>query len=179
MLTTIARLSLLLCAVAIPAAAQVRPPSPFEALGEKSVDPARLAALMANSQRSIKPATYVLGHKTDLALTADQVRQLELLARSEEDSAIVRQIRLTAATARLSHNQQNTAYTRQSGWVGPINEKQLRDEACEHAAITVEYAIGMMRDRQAVGTILTGTQIDRLPELEASDALHAIKRKEP
>jgi hypothetical protein len=168
-----------LCVIAVPVAAQVAPVPPMGAFGEKQMDPAQMASLLANSQRMMKPAAYVLAHKTDLALTEDQVQRLETLARAQDDSVVVRQIRLTSVMSQLIRKRQESGNVPDAGWVGSINEKKLRDEACEQAGLTTEFAVGIMRDRLAVGSILTGTQIDRIPELEASDAMRAMRPKTP
>jgi hypothetical protein len=168
-----------LCAIAVPAAAQVSTASPFGAFGEKQMDPAQMAALVASSQRTMKPASFVLSHKAELTLTADQVQQLDLLAHAEEDSLVVRQIRITAAMTRLFKKRAEGETAQSTGWVGQINEKQLRDDACEQSALQVEFMLNLLRDRQAAGTILTGTQIDRLQELEMTDMMRALKPKQP
>jgi hypothetical protein len=168
-----------LCLIAGSVAAQVAPVSPMGAFGEKQMDPAQLALMIGHSQRLLKPASYVLAHKADLALTEVQVQRLEILARAQDDSVVVRQIRMTSGMALLFKKRQESGIAPDIGWVGPIDEKRLRDEACEQAGLTTEFAIGVLRDRLAVGTILTGTQIDRLPGLEAGDAMRAITSKAP
>ncbi|MEO5817244.1 MAG: hypothetical protein ABIT20_18400 [Gemmatimonadaceae bacterium] len=168
-----------LCVITVPVAAQVAAALPMGAFGEKPMDPAQMAALFANAQRTMKPASYVLSHKSDLALTDDQVQRLEVLSRAQDDSVIVRQIRMTSAMHRRLKERLDSGTAPQFGWVGSVDEKKFRDEACEQAGISTEYAIGMMRDRLAVGSVLTGTQIDRLPQLEASDAMRAMKPKTP
>jgi hypothetical protein len=178
MLTPFLARLIILGVIAVPAAAQVAP-SPFGGFGEKPMDPAQIAALVANSKRTMRPASMVLGFRSELALTADQVQQLELLTRGEEDSAVVRQIRLSAAMARLIKARESSDIAPQTGWAGPINEKQLRDEACEQAGLGVEAMLNLMRDRHAVGNILTGTQIDRVQQLEISDMVRALKPKQP
>jgi hypothetical protein len=167
------------CVMAVPVGAQVAPVPPMGAFGEKQMDPAQMASLFANSQRLMKPASYVLAHKTDLALTEDQVQRLETLARAQDDSVVVRQIRITSAMSQLIRKRQESGNVPDGGWVGSVNEKKLHDEACEQAGLTTEFAIGIMRDRLAVGSILTGTQIDRIPGLEAGDTMRAIRPKTP
>lgn len=167
-----------LCLIAVPVAAQVAPASPFGAFGEKQLDPAKMAALVANSQRTMKPASFVLSHKTELTLTPDQVQQLDLLARGEEDSTVVRQIRMVAAMTRLAQKREAGADP-QTGWVGSIDEKRLREEACEQSGLQVEFVVNLLRDRQAVGNILTGRQIDRIAELEMGELKRAMMSKQP
>jgi hypothetical protein len=160
---------------ATPVAAQVAP-NPF---AETKLDPKQLAAMIMNSQRTLKPASFVLGHKDEFALSPEQVKQIELLVRGEEDSVIVRQIRMNAAMSRQTEKRAESNVAPQNGWVGTINEKQLRDEACEASGIQVEFMVNLLRDRQAVGNILTARQIERIDEIEANEVLRAFKTKQP
>jgi hypothetical protein len=168
-----------LCVIAFPAAAQVSPPSPFGPFGEKQMGPAQMAAVVATSQRAMKPASFVLSHKTELTLTPDQVQRLDLLAHGEEDSIVVRQIRMSAAMTRLIQKRSDSNTDQSAGWVGPFNEQQLRNDACEQSGLQVDYMLNLLRDRQAVGNILTGSQIDRLQELEMSELMRVLRPKQP
>ena len=160
-----------LCVIAVPVAAQVGPSS--------AMDPERMAALMANSQRTFKPATFVLSHKSELALTPEQVQFLEFRAKSEDDSVAARQIRMGSALSSLMKKRESASTKPATGWVGAVNEQQIRDEACEQAGISAEAVLNLMRDRQAVGAILTPTQIAQIQQLEASDMMRALKPKLP
>jgi len=160
-----------LCVIAVPVAAQVAPSS--------AMDPERMAALMANSQRTFKPASFVLSHKSELALTPEQVDFLEFRAKSEDDSVAARQIRMGSALSSLMKKRESASTKPATGWVGSVNEQQIRDEACEQAGISVEAVLNLMRDRQAVGAILTPTQIAQIQQLEASDMMRALKPKLP
>lgn len=171
---TVVRL-IALSIVAIPAAAQVAPST----LAETKQDPAQLAALMANSQRTSRPASLVLGYKDELALTPDQVKQIELLARGEADSGAVRKARLAVKMSRLIKQRDENLAASQAGWSGAVNEKQLRDDTCEEAGIQIDVMMYLMRDRQAVGSILTSAQVERVLELESNDLRRAIKTKQP
>lgn len=170
---TLVRL-IVLCGMAVPLAAQVSPsPLPPQA------DPAKMAALMVNSQRALRPASFTLSHKSELALTDKQVEQLDLLARAEEDSAATRNFRREAAMARMMEKRQEDNNVPQTGWSGPVNETQLRADACEQAGMATEVMISLFRDRQAVGKILTGRQINRVMELEMSDVMRILKPSQP
>ena len=160
-----------LCVITVPVAAQVAPSS--------AMDPERMAALMANSQRTFKPASFVLSHKSELALTPEQVDFLEFRAKSEDDSVAARQIRMGSALSSLMKKRESASTKPATGWVGSVNEQQIRDEACEQAGISVEAVLNLMRDRQAVGAILTPTQIAQIQQLEASDMMRALKPKLP
>ena len=160
-----------LCVIAVPVAAQVAPSS--------AMDPERMTALMANSQRTFKPASFVLSHKSELALTPEQVDFLEFRAKSEDDSVAARQIRMGSALSSLMKKRESASTKPATGWVGSVNEQQIRDEACEQAGISVEAVLNLMRDRQAVGAILTPTQIAQIQQLEASDMMRALKPKLP
>ena len=161
--------------LAVPAAAQIAP-SPF---AEGKVDSTRVAAMFANSQRTLKPASFVLDHRAELSLTQEQVKRLEVLVRSEEDSGVVRQIRITATMTRLMKKQDESNLTSQAGWAGNFSEKQLRDEACERAAVQADVIVNLMRDRQMVGNVLTMTQIQQVLEIETNDLLRALHPKQP
>jgi len=160
---------------ATPVAAQVAP-NPF---AETKLDPQQLVAMFTNSQRTLKPASFVLGHKDELALTPEQVKQVELLVRGEEDSVIVRNIRRNAEMSRQAQKRVESNVAPQTGWVGTINEKKLRDEACETAGMQVDFMVNLLRDRQAVGNVLTARQIERIHEIEASEVMRAFKPKQP
>ena len=161
--------------IATPVAAQIGP-SPF---AERKTDPAQFAALMANSQRTMKPASFVLDHKTELGLTPEQVKQLDVLVRDETDSAVVRQIRLTAAVYRDAKSLGESNAAPQTGWVGVVDEKKLRDDACRQAGMGVEVMLNLMRDRQVVGRLLTAGQIERIQELEMNDMVRVMTPKQP
>ena len=167
-----------LSVVAVPVAAQTTGRA-IGTVGEIQLDPERMAALMANSQRTLKPASFVLSHKSELALTPEQVQFLEFRAKLEDDSAAVRQIRMANAMAMLMKKHESTGTQPPTGWVGAIDERRLRDEACERAALSVDAMLDLMRDRQAVGTILTGAQIDQIQQLEVRDMIRALKPKQP
>ncbi len=156
-----------------PLAAQVTPSSLIP-----QADPAMMAAIAANSQRTMKPASYALSHKSELALTPQQVEQIDLLARAEEDSATVRSIGLVARMARLMAKRQADD-TQQSGWSGPINESQLRDDACEQSRLAAEVMLNLYRDRQAVGKFLTGKQVNLLKGLEVDDVMRITRAHRP
>jgi hypothetical protein len=165
--------SIVLCSLwgsTAPLVAQVAPSPMFP-----QADPVKMAALAANSQRTMRPASFVLSHKTELALTAKQVAQLDLLVRVEDDSAAVRSFRLEALMARIMEKRQADNSTRQIGWDGPVDESRLRSEACEQAGIASEAMINLYRDRQAVGKILTGNQVNLAVELEMSDVIRILK----
>jgi hypothetical protein len=159
-----------LCGSTAPLVAQVAPSSMFP-----QADPAKMAAIAANSQRTMRPASFVLSHKSELALTPRQVEQLDLLVRVEEDSAAVRSFRLEALTARMMEKRQAENTTPVIGWDGPVDESRLRNEACEQAGLTTEAMINLYRDRRAVGKILTGKQVNIAMELEMSDMMRILK----
>ncbi len=165
--------------IAVPVYAQVPPANPYGAFGERQPDAEQLAALMANRKRTMQPASFVLSHKAELALTAEQVQRIELLAHTEDDSAVVRQIRTTAAMTRQMKERASGNAPPSTGWAGPINEKQIRDDAIQMAGVQADIVLTLLRDRQAVGNVLTGTQIERIMQLEMSDMMSAMKPKQP
>jgi hypothetical protein len=139
-------------------------------------DSAQMAAVMANSMRMLKPAVFVLDHKTELALSPEQVQFLEFLVGAERDSADVRQARMIAMMQDQLAKRPRPAVS-MSTWTGPIDEQQIRDEACQRSQAQSESIVGMMRDRHAVGAILTPAQVGQLTTLEQHDMMNAMRPK--
>jgi hypothetical protein len=160
---------LILLGFAAPLTAQVFP----------QADPAKMAALAANSQRTLKPASFALSHKTELSLTDKQVQQLELLAKAQDDSAAVREFRRSAQVSQMMEKHLLDNNELQTGWNGPVNESQLRENACEQAKMAADAMVNLYRDRQAAGKFLTGKQITLLVEIEMSDMMRILRPTPP
>lgn len=143
------------------------------AQGVAMPDSAMRAAMMNAAMKQNQPADYVLEHRADLALSAEQVTKLEALVRALRDSAGVRQAR-SLADART--RTPSPVMMAMAAWSGPIDEKALRDALCQQSANSVEYALRMAYDRRAVGALLTPEQLAMLPELQAADMMKAMKR---
>jgi Spy/CpxP family protein refolding chaperone len=139
-------------------------------------DSAQIAAVMANSMRMLKPAVFVLDHKTELALSPEQVQFLEFLIGAERDSADVRQARMMAMLQDKMAKRPRPPVP-MSTWSGPIDEQQIRDEACQNSQAQAESIVGMMRDRRAVGAVLTPAQVAQLTTLEQQDMMNAMRPK--
>jgi hypothetical protein len=143
-------------------------------------DSAQIAAVMANSMRMLTPAVFVLDHKTELALSPEQVQFLEFLVGAERDSAAVRQTRMMAMMQDQMAKRPRPS-VQLSTWTGPIDEQQIRDEACQQSKGQAESIVGMMRDRRAVSAVLTPAQVAQLTTLEGKDMMNAmgLKPKQP
>jgi hypothetical protein len=138
-----------------------------------ALDSAQRVALMANSLQMSKPATFVLQHRAELALSAVQVSALEALAVAQADSLLARQGRLFV---QLQANPPAPAMLAAASWTGEVDERALRDEFCQWSGSQAETMLAMARDRRAAAAVLTPEQTARLPQLQTNDLLKAIKR---
>jgi hypothetical protein len=154
----------LLCAIIpITARAQARP----------QLDSGQMAALMASAAQMNKPAAFVLLHRADLALTAEQVSSLEALVVAQRDSTVARQSRLVSLT---QSNPPSSAMVAAGSWSGELDERALREALCQSSANQAELLLGLARDRRATAAVLTPAQVAQLPALQANDMMKAIKR---
>ncbi|MEP7000058.1 MAG: hypothetical protein ABI969_06250 [bacterium] len=139
-------------------------------------DSSQIMSMMANSMRLLKPAQFVLDHRTDLSLTPEQVGFLEFLVVAQRDSAAIRQARrmitLQASAAKGAMNSSVVAMA----WTGTIDEQAMKDVACQQSSTQAESLLNLARDRHAVGAILTPAQIAQMPGIEAADIIKAAKR---
>lgn len=143
-------------------------------------DSAQLAAGMAAAIRMQNPAGFALSAQKDLGLSPQQVAALEALLRTATDSQTARMMRMmkglesaardTAAVARMQAL---------SSWTGPIDEAGIRASACEQSKMQAEMLIGMMRDRHAVGALLTATQQEALDQLQRDLMMKAYRKDAP
>lgn len=138
-------------------------------------DSAQIMAMMANSMRLMKPAQFVLDHKTDLSLTPEQVSFLEFLVIAQRDSASARQTRQMTQMREGAKRSPSSTVTAMA-WTGTVDEQAIKDGACQQSAMQAEIMINMARDRHAVGAILTPSQIAQMPMVEAGDMMKAMKR---
>lgn len=140
-------------------------------ISEQSVGPtpdsARMAAMMAAAQRMRSPAGFALSKQKELELTAQQVAALEVLVRAEADSQRTRTFRMMQQMQALSRDKAAVASMgARLTWTGPVDEAAIRASACEQSRMQAEVMIGMIRDRHAVGDLLTTTQRDTLDRLQ-------------
>lgn len=103
------------------------------------------------------PARFALEIRDSLGLTPVQVAALELRARAERDSSAVRAARIRARKMRSGRPTMPTA--------GPTSDRLILGDALESMGVAPETVIGMARDRQAVGEILTAPQRDTMDRL--------------
>ena len=131
---------------------------------------------MANSMRAMKPAQFVLDHKAELALAPEQVSFLEFLVVAHRDSTIARQARLITLTQVTMAKRPSGGPLGASSWEGKVDEGMIREGACEQSVVQAEMMINLVRDRHAVGGVLTPAQLARLPMVEANDMMKAMKK---
>jgi hypothetical protein len=155
----------LLLGVTLPQTARAQVAAPF--------DSAQLAALMASAMQVIKPARFVLQHRTELALSAAQVSALEVLAVAQGDSMVARQTRLAN---RMRAKPPSSAVLAAASWVGDVDDSALRAALCELSTDQAEMMLGLALDRRAAAAVLTPGQTVLLPQLLADDLLKAVKR---
>jgi hypothetical protein len=139
-------------------------------------DSSQIVSMMANSMRLLKPAQFVLDHRTDLSLTPEQIGFLEFLVVAQRDSAAARQARMMAAIQATAAKKAPNATVNAMSWTGALDEQAIRGAACEQSATQAESMINLVRDRHAVGAILTPTQIAQIPSVEAADLMKFMKR---
>ena len=149
--------------------AQARPVMPV-------LDSAQMAGMMARSMRQMKPAALVLGYKSELALTPEQVTFLEMLVIAQNDSQVVRQARLMERMQAQAKQMAKSAAVTAFAWTGAVDEAAVREQACAQSAVSVESTIALINDRHAVGALLTPTQLSRLPMLEMEENMKLMKR---
>jgi hypothetical protein len=137
-------------------------------------DSAQQAAVLAMSMRLRSPASLALTMKQELGLKPEQVAAIEALARVEADSIRARMSRV------MELGRQNTSNKRGAmvvgmGWTDPIDEGAIRAAACEQARGQADILIGMMRDRHALGVLLTADQQHQFDELQGQMMVRAIR----
>jgi hypothetical protein len=138
------------------------------------LDSQQRAAMQAQAEQQIRPAEFVLQHRTDLALTAPQVATLEALAVVQRDSARARQ---TRAVDRMRTSSTNPALAAAVSWSGPLDEAAVREALCQQSAFQVEIMLGLASDRRAVASVLTPVQVAQLPRIQTDDLMKVLKRQ--
>lgn len=141
--------------------------------GASRPDSAQMAAIMARAQQSAKPARFALEHSAELGLKPEQASALEDLARAQTDSEAVRFDRSVAA---MSGMQPSAATLAMMSWTGPVDERAIRDEVCAQAQRNVELTLSIIRDRRAVGALLTPAQAAMMNRLQAGDMMKILRR---
>jgi Spy/CpxP family protein refolding chaperone len=113
------------------------------------------------------PAAFALANKGELALTREQVGYLEALVKIEVDSSRARMLRIAEGMPRRGPSSVVASAEAMMSWTGPVDEAGIRATACEQSKAQAELMIGMMRDRHAVGAVLTPAQQHQMDWLQA------------
>jgi len=143
-------------------------------------DSAQMSAAMAMSARMRSPARFALSMQKEIGLSAQQVAALEVLLRAQSDSESVRVLRMMQQLQTSSRGRSPTAAMAEiATWTGPVDETAIRAAACEQSKAQAEILIGMIRDRHAVGELLTTTQQEELDRLQAELMAGAFKNVAP
>lgn len=138
-------------------------------------DSAQMSAAMAMSARMRSPARFALSMQKEIGLSAQQVAALEVLVRAQADSESARVVRMMQQLQTARGTSPTAAMAEISTWTGPVDETAIRAAACEQSKAQAEILIGMIRDRHAVGELLTTTQQDELDRLQREMMAGAFK----
>jgi hypothetical protein len=138
-------------------------------------DSTQMAAIAAMSQRMRSPAAFALANRSELGLSPEQVNYLEALVPKEIDSARVRNQRLMDAMQKQQAATLSTYKSGMSSWAGPIDEAAIRAAACESSKLQADLIIGGMRDRHAVGAMLSPEQHQMLDRLQSDAVMRAMQ----
>lgn len=143
-------------------------------------DSAQMSAVMGMSARIRSPASFALSMQKEIGLSAQQVAALEVLVRAQADSERVRMLRLMEQMQTTARAKSHTAAREGfATWTGPVDEAAIRAAACEQSKAQAEILIGMIRDRHAVGELLTTTQQEELDRLQGEMMAGAFKSAAP
>jgi len=134
-------------------------------------DSTHLVAAMAASLRMRSPASFALSRKSELMLSAEQVAAVEARVPLELDSLRARTERLMLAMRKTTTS---SAMTLQS-WTGPIDEAAIRAASCAQSQMQTDLAIGMLRDRHALGELLTPAQREAFDRLQSEAMMEALR----
>ena len=143
-------------------------------------DSAQMSAAMAMSARMRSPARFALSMQKEIGLSAQQVAALEVLVRAQSDSESVRVLRMMQQRQTTPRGKSPMAAMEGiATWTGPVDEAAIRAAACEQSKAQAEILIGMIRDRHAVGELLTTTQQEELDRLQRELMAGAFKSAAP
>lgn len=143
-------------------------------------DSAQMSAAMATSARIRSPARFALSMQKEIGLSTQQVAALEVLVRAQSDSESVRVLRMMQQLQTTSRGTSPTAAMEGiATWTGPVDEVAIRAAACEQSKAQAEILIGMIRDRHAVGELLTTIQQRELDRLQGELMAGAFKSAAP
>lgn len=140
-------------------------------------DSAQQAAMMGVGMRTRSPAAFALSMKQELGLTPEQVAAVEALVPIEADSMQARMRRLLEQSQERARQQPPAALRAAMSWTGPIDEAAIRAAACEQSQAQADLLIGMMRDRHALGILLTPDQQNQLDRLQSELMVKAMQSK--
>lgn len=143
-------------------------------------DSAQMSAAMAVSARMRSPARFALSAQKEIGLSPQQVAALEVLARAESDSELARGQRMMQLLQTSTRgNSPMAGMEAIATWTGPVDEAAIRAAACEQSKAQAEILIGMIRDRHAVGALLTTAQQEALDRLQRDLMSGAFKNVPP
>jgi Spy/CpxP family protein refolding chaperone len=164
-----------LIGIGVSAHAQTGGARVFGVIGGSPRDSAMMTSAMTGAMRGGRPATLVLKHQAELGLSSKQIAQLQTLDSAQKNVAATRLLsRRSAREAVMARYMQPYSATN-GGWSGPVDEAAIRAQARDLAALQADATIEQLRERHAVGAILSPAQIAKMPELEAKDMREAIQ----
>jgi Spy/CpxP family protein refolding chaperone len=132
----------------------------------------RRAAITEASRLVNAPADFVLRHRTELALSEQQVASLEKLAAALRDSSVARMARLTRDAQATGTS---AGLMSAMEWSGPIDEAAIRERMRQQSLGQAEFMIAGARDRRAVGALLTPEQRAKLTPLQMAEMSKAMR----
>jgi Spy/CpxP family protein refolding chaperone len=134
---------------------------------------AQMAAAAIGARKMSHPAELVLDFKKELNLRADQITELEKLVLAQRDSEMAR---LSRPNPFAGASMRNPGTMAMVDWASPIDEKAIREFACEQSKATSEIMLNMIRDQHAVGAVLTEAQRTQIPMLQAKAMMSSMKQ---
>jgi hypothetical protein len=149
---------------------------------QRMPDSAQQVAALAAGMRMRAPAAFALSMKQEIGLTPEQVAAVEALVPIEADSQRVRMRRMLERNQERARERPGavvaTAQAMMS-WTDPIDEAAIRASACEQSQAQSDLMIGMMRDRRALGVLLTPMQRHELDRLQGELMTRAFRSAAP
>jgi hypothetical protein len=137
-------------------------------------DSAQQMSAMAASMAMRSPASFALSRKQELGLSPEQVAAVEALVPIEADSMRARTGRMMESFAAAARKQPGGA-ARMVSWTDPIDEAALRAAACEQSRSQADLQIGLIRDRHALGVLLTPDQQHQFDRLQSEMMARALQ----
>ncbi|CAN5814409.1 hypothetical protein BH11GEM2_BH11GEM2_28150 [soil metagenome] len=139
------------------------------------LDSAQMSGMMGSAMRRMQPAQFVLDHRTELALSPEQVPFMESLVLAHADSTRVRSARRMAIARTAARDPLAARAGGVMAWTGAIDEGAIREASRQQAEQAAQYQIDVARDRHAVGALLTPSQLSMIARIEASEMMSGIR----